>query len=356
MLLMLVDHTREFFYRHVQVADPLDLDVTPPALAAMRIAAHLCAPVFVALTGLGAFLYGESRGGAAAAAGFLIKRGLLLVVLEWTVVSVAWTFALRPQLVFLQVIWAIGLSMIALAALVRLPRSWLIAVGALLVLGHNLLDGIVVPRDMPGHTLWAILHERDIIDLPWGGRARTSYPILPWIGVIALGYAIGPWFRDGSPTRRLLATGITLLTGFGVLRLLNGYGEPVPWHVQAGSLRTILGFVNLTKYPPSALFVLFTLGVGALALAALGRLPAQRLRPLATFGAAPLFFYVLHLYLLHAANRAIGWAIGTQGGASVPGVAWLWGIALLVALPCWFACRRFAALKRASNARFLRYL
>lgn len=360
ILLMLVDHSREFFFLHAQVADPMDLRTTAPALVATRLAAHLCAPVFVALTGLAAWLYAAPRGGQKAASAFLAKRGLFLVALEWTVVNFAWTFDVTPATVFLQVIWAIGLSMIALAALFHLPRAALVAVGLVILLGHNLLDPVSIAPGQPGHDLWAILHDRGFIDLPWGGRARTSYPVLPWIGVIALGYAIGPWFaRDVAPAwrrRRLLTTGLAMLTSFVALRLVNGYGEPVPWQAGDDALVTALGFLNLTKYPPSADFLLLTLGLGAGLLAGLEALPRRPAAILAVFGGAPLFFYLLHLYLLHAGNRVVAAAIGKDGLVSVPAVGWLWLIAAAVAVPCWFACRRFAAAKRASDAWWLRYL
>ena len=360
ILLMLVDHVREFFFIHAQVSDPMDVVTTSPALFATRLAAHLCAPVFVALTGLGAWLYGAKAGGAGAASGFLLKRGLFLVTLELTVVNFAWTFSLTPQTIFLQVIWAIGLSMIALAALVRLPRPALIAVGLVIVLGHNLLDPITIAAGQSGHALWAILHDRGYIDLPWGGQARTSYPLLPWIGVAALGYAIGPWFAGAQPARlrRLVLLGLGMLALFAVLRAANAYGDPTPWAVQATPLPTLMSVFNLTKYPPSADFLLLTLGVGALILAGLERASERLVGVLAVFGGAPLFFYLLHLYALHLLYLAAFAVFGPTAGASfgVPSVGWLWLIAAVVATPCWFACRRFAALKRASGKPWMKYL
>ena len=265
-----------------------------------RLSAHLCAPVFVALTGLGAWLYGARQGGAASASGFLFKRGLFLVLLELTVVNFAWTFSLTPQTVFLQVIWVIGLSMIVLAGLVRLPRGLLIAVGAALALGHNLLDPITFAEGAPGHALWAILQDRGYIDLPWGGQARTSYPLLPWIGVAALGYAVGPWFKAEATTRRrrLVLLGLAMLALFIGLRAINVYGD-APWAMQPTAIQTVMSVLNLTKYPPSADFLLLTLGVGALLLAGLERAPGRLLRLLSVYGGAPLFFYLIHLYALH---------------------------------------------------------
>lgn len=360
MLLMLVDHTREFFFLHAQVGDPMDVGATDPALFFTRLAAHLCAPVFVALTGLAAWLYAAPRGGAAAASAFLAKRGLFLVFLELTVVNFAWTFDPTPEKIYLQVIWAIGLSMLALSVLVHLPRVALAVIGLTIVLGHNLLDPIAVAADVPGHALWAILHDREWIELPWAAQARTSYPVLPWIGVIALGYAMGPWFdrtADAAFRKRALgAVGLAALLGFAALRLANGYGEPVPWQVMDSPLRTVMSFLNLTKYPPSADFLLLTLGCGAWLLAAFEQLPRQAAGILAVLGSAPLFFYVAHLYLLHGLNLSAGALAGEAGLVSLPGVSSLWLLAGLVAVPCWFACRRFAQAKRESDAWWMCYL
>lgn len=360
ILLMLVDHTREFFFRYVPVSDPMDVEATTPGLFFTRLSAHLCAPIFVLLTGVGAWLYAAPRGGARAASDFLWKRGLFLVALEFTVVSFAWSFELLPDRFFMQVIWVIGLSMLALAALAHLPRGALIAVGLVLVLGHNLLDGVHVAPGGPLHVLWAVLHERTLLPLPWGGDVRTSYPLLPWIGVIALGYGIGPWFargvEQGWRLRMLVVSGAVALLGFVVLRAVNVYGDPTPWQVGSDGLHTVMGFLNVTKYPPSADFLLLTLGLGALLLAALEKLPVRPVAVLAVFGAAPLFFYILHLYLLHAINRIAALATGAEGLAALPNVTSLWLLAAVVAVPCWFACRWFGGVKRASGAWWMRYL
>jgi len=359
ILLMLVDHAREFFFIHAQVSDPMDVTATSPALFFTRLTAHLCAPVFVALTGMSAWLYASKKGGAPAASAFLFKRGLFLIVLELTLVNFAWTFSLTPTTVFLQVIWVIGLSMIALAALVHLPRRLLIALGLVIVLGHNLLDPITVAEGAPGHAIWAVLHDRGYIDLPWGGQARTSYPLLPWIGVIALGYGIGPWFAAEGATRRwrLIGLGLAMLSLFIVLRALNLYGDQ-PWTMQPDLLHTTMSVLNLTKYPPSADFLLATLGVGALLLAGLERAPGRLVGLLAVFGGAPLFFYLIHLYGLHLLNLAALALFGANQGEvfSVSGVGWIWLLALAVAVPSWFACRWFAGVKRRSSQWWMKYL
>lgn len=250
--------------------------------------------------------------------------------MEVTLVSLAWTRSLAPPILYLQVIWAIGLSMVALAALLWLSRASLILFALAVMFGHNLFDGLVLQPGDTGYVLWSILHQRGFIELPWGA-ARTSYPVLPWFGVIAAGYALGPLFVGSvaPATRRcgLLALTAAALATFLILRCINGYGEPVPWRMEATPLLTALSFVNLTKYPPSADFLLLTLGLGLGLLALFEAVPARSLGWLRTFGGAPLFFYLAHLWLLrllHDGAQALG--LGGPSGrieAGAPVQIWL---------------------------------
>jgi len=364
ILFMLLDHVRETFYLHHQVGDPMDAAATEPVLFFSRLLAHVCAPVFVFLTGLSAWLYGARQvDGRAAAATFLAQRGLFLVVLEVTLVNFAWTFQFPPQVLYLQVIWVIGLSMLALAALLWLPRPVLIALGVALVAGHNLLDGLHFDPGHAMHIPWAVLHDRGWIELGEALRLRTSYPLLPWIGVIAVGYAAGPWFAGrAAPAlrqRRLLAWGLGLLLGFAVLRALNGYGE-APWAAGATPLRTVMGFLNVTKYPPSLLFLLLTLGTGLLALCLFERRrPARWLGVLAVFGAAPMFFYLLHLYVLKLLYLAAAGIWGTNQGRyfGFDGMGAVWLCAVLLAGALYGPVRAFGRFKaRRKDIAWLKYL
>ena len=360
MLLMLVDHVREFVYLHAQVRDPMDLAVTPPGLVLTRLTAHLCAPVFILLTGLSASLHAQKHGDRRATSVFLVKRGLLLILLEVTLVSLAWTRSLTPPILYLQVIWAIGLSMLALAALLWLPRAALVLFAAAVMLGHNLLDGLVLQSGDTGYVPWSILHQRGVIELPWG-VARTSYPVLPWFGVIAAGYALGPLFAGAvaPATRRtgLLALGGAALSAFLILRSLNGYGEPAPWQSGATPL-TALSFVNLTKYPPSADFLLLTLGLGIGLLARFEAVPARSLGVLSTFGGAPLFFYLAHLWLLRLLHDgALALGLGGPSNRIEAGAPWqIWLVAAILVPPLWLACRWMVRLKRRAAWSGLSYL
>ena len=361
MLLMLVDHVREFFYLHAQVSDPVNLAATPPGLFLTRAASHLCAPVFLLLTGLSANLYGQKHGSRAATSAFLLKRGLFLIALEVSLVNLAWTGSLLPPVLYLQVIWAIGLSMLALAALLWLPRPLLIGAALAIMLGHNALDGLVLTPDQPGYTPWAVLHQRGMIPLPWGA-ARTSYPVLPWVGVIAAGYALGPLYAPGfDPAlrrRRLVTLGLTSLAAFLALRGLDGYGDPHPWQVGKDGVATALSFINLTKYPPSADFLLATLGPGLLLLALFERLPERRLRWLTVFGGAPLFFYLAHLWALRLTYDGLaGLDLAGASGRIEAGAPWqIWPIAAAFALALYPACLWVVRLKRRSAWPGLSYL
>ncbi|RGP55063.1 hypothetical protein ASB58_08235 [Pseudomonas abyssi] len=362
ILFMLLDHVRETFYLHMQVSDPMDVLHTDPALFFSRTLAHLCAPVFVLLTGLAAFLYGAKHDSRAAVSGFLFKRGLFLVVLELTLVNFAWTFQFPPTVIYLQVIWAIGLSMLALAALVWLPRWQLVTLGLGLVTGHNLLDSVhFVPGDW-GYVPWAILHDRGWLEVSDQLRLRTSYPLLPWIGVIALGYAMGPWFAGSTSAsqrqRWLLGSALGALGAFAVLRLLNGYGE-APWAVQDTALRTLMSLLNITKYPPSLLFLALTLGVGLLLLRLFERIDSSRLIGwLAVFGAAPMFFYLLHLYVLKLLYLASVGVWGTNQGQyfGFDNIWAIWLCALVLSVALYPPVRWFARLKaRRRDISWLKY-
>ena len=358
MALMTVDHVREFFFLHQQVADPMDLASTSPELFFTRLCSHFCAPVFVLLTGLSAWLRGQRPGaGRQDTAVYLAQRGAILIGLELTLVNFAWSFSLPPPMIYLQVIWAIGLSMLALALLIWLPRPLQWGLALLIIAGHNALDGLHFQPQAPGFLPWAILHDRSVVALGWGLKARTSYPVLPWIGVMLLGYALGPLYAAQVAARRrrawLWGLGSVALLGFGVLRWLNGYGDH-PWAPGGAPLHTLMAFLNVTKYPPSLQFLLLTLGVGLVALALFER--SDRVQALADIGGAPMFFYLLHLYLLHLLQWGMVLGFGpNHGGRFGLAEVWqIWVLAAAVVLSLYVPCRWLGRVKR--NHRHVRCL
>ncbi|MEQ9875378.1 DUF1624 domain-containing protein [Pectobacterium brasiliense] len=362
MVLMLLDHVRETFYLHLQLADPIDVTSTDPMLFINRTLAHLCAPVFVFLTGLSAALYHQKVQDRRQTALFLFQRGLILILLELTLVNFAWTFQFPPQVIYLQVIWAIGMSMIALSALIWLPAGLVFILGIVIVGGHNLLDSLQASAGSIWSIPWAILHDRGWIDIGDTFRMRTSYPVLPWIGVISLGYVAGALYRkEVFPLQRqkvlLTLTGITLALFF-VLRSINLYGEK-PWQQGDVITQTLMSYFNITKYPPSLLFLCLTLSIGLCLLAVFERQQQRRwLVILASFGAAPMFFYLLHLYVLKGmyliAVAIWGENQGEWFGFSAVWQLWVCTLVLMVVL--FSPVRAFARLKaRRRDIRWLKY-
>lgn len=352
MVLMLLDHLRETWFINYPVSDPIDATTVIPVIGFARFAVSFCAPIFVALTGLGVYLFSINHT-VEETTSYLLKRGFLLIAIELLYLSpLYWGIVPQPTL-WLQVIWCIGVCMILLALLMRLPRAALIASGLALVCLHNLLDPIRLAQGDGLFPLWAILHQRDIIDLPFGFVAKTTYPLLPWIGVISLGFGIGNWFRpDVAPEtrkRNLLLLGSGLIAAFVVLRLLNSYGDK-PWvFVQGDPVRTLLSFISLTKYPPSLLFLLPTLGGGALLLVLFEKMSASRLiDALAVFGAAPMFFYLLHLTVLRVLYHGALAIWGPNQGEHFMFDSYNWVLVWYVAMivPLYLPTVWYARLKR----------
>lgn len=362
MMIMMVDHVRETFFLRWQVTDPMSVADTDPGLFFSRLAAHFCAPMFVFLTGLSAWLYAHPKAGPRSPAGFLFKRGLFLIVLEICIVSVAWTGKVPPTTIYLQVIWVIGLAMIALALLHKLPRAVLIVLGLAIVFGHNALTPISFQPGETGYIPWTILHDRGFLLAEGALKVKVSYPLLPWIGVIVLGYAAGPWYSAATaPSQRrklLVGAGATALLLLAVLRGFNIYGETLPWQQGADALHTVMSFFNVTKYPPSLAFLLLTLGVGWLVLAWLEQRDNAFLRVCATFGGAPMFYYLLHLYALLALQMlAVAWLGANTGQRYEFDSLWqVWALtAILIPLLYW-PCRAFGAFKRRTSMGWVRYL
>ena len=302
MILMALDHFRLYFGQGNWYADPTNLETTTPALFFTRWITHFCAPIFVFLAGTSAFLYGTKQSNTKTLALFLFTRGLWLIFAELVIVNFAWTFDITFSYIILQVIWTIGISMLALSALVFLPTKIIAAIGLILVFGHNLLDSIQTFGTSPGDMLWYILHQEHVLHV---GKSTVIayYPALPWIGLIVLGYATGTLytqnFNDEKRRRWLLQIGIGALTLFLLLRGFNLYGEPNPWTSQSSSIFTVLSFLNTTKYPPSLHFLLMTIGPALVLLSVSERFNQRITKPFVVFGKVPFFFYILHLYVIH---------------------------------------------------------
>ncbi len=307
--LMVLDHTRDFVNRDAFMFDPLDLHKTSIALFLTRWVTHLCAPTFVFLSGVSIFLQAQKGKTGWALSRFLLTRGLWLVFLEVAVVDFGFDF--KYSQAFLQVIYAIGMSMILMAAVVRLPRLAVLIVGVAVVAGHNLLDGVTAEKLGGFGTAWHLLMQPG--QLPW---AFVLYPVIPWFGIMCLGYGLGPLYLMPveQRTRTLLMLSGGMLALFLILRLPNLYGDTGPWHLPAAPMLAPLAIIDVSKYPPSLDYVLITLGITTGLSVALQWAPRLLLTPLLAFGRTPLLTYLLHLFVAHSLAVLIGLCMGIPFG------------------------------------------
>jgi uncharacterized membrane protein len=362
IVLMALDHVRDYFT--AAEFDVLDLSQTSFAYFMTRWITHLCAPTFIFLAGVSAYLMSK-RMTTAELRRFLMTRGLWLIALEFTVVHFAWSFNLRYQDgLFMQVIWAIGASMVVLALIVSWPR-WVIGIVAVGVIAtHNLLDGIQPEAFGDWAPLWNLLHVQGPLS-----HAFVLYPLIPWVAVMALGFWAGAAFElEASARRRVLwASGVAALSLFVVLRAINLYGDPHPWEIQSNVLLTALSFIKVHKYPPSLMYLLIMLGTACILLAELERVKGTLRRVLVVFGRVPLFVYVLHIVFAHLAAGLLALVLGF-GDALLTNVFIYkpagWGFGLFGVYAAWLliiiglypACRWYGALKRRRTQWWWGYL
>lgn len=312
MVIMALDHIRDYFHITANTHDPLDLATTSPGLFLTRWVTHFCAPAFVLLSGTSIFLQGQRKESTALAA-FLVKRGLWLVFAEIFIVSLAWTFNPAYEIIPFQVIWAIGMSMIIMGILVffKVPTRVMVAVGLVIVMGHNAFDFVEDDPGFQSTIWWDFLHYGFFTTheiLP-GHNAMLVYAFPVWTGVMMLGYGLGQWFTPGfdeaKRKKNLLTTGLTLLAFFVVLRFTNWYGDPIDWSQQKTAILTFLSFINVDKYPASLLYLSIMLGMALILLALVEKAENGFTRVMTSFGRTAFFYYIIHLYLIHALSTGL---------------------------------------------------
>ncbi|PTQ99973.1 putative membrane protein [Mucilaginibacter yixingensis] len=364
MVLMALDHTRDFFSN--AAFDPLDLDKTTAAYYLTRWVTHLCAPTFIFLSGASAYLSSQ-RKTSRQTSSFLLSRGLWLIFLELTVVNFGWMFDPGFHLVFAQVIWAIGFSMIFLAALVYLKPLHIGIIGLALIFGHNLFDGIKSASWGQYKFFWMFLHEQNLYVISKTHAIMLLYPVVPWCGVMAAGYAFGTLFQfDPAGRQRLfIQIGLCCILLFLLLRLFNIYGDPRPWAHQHNLEKDAFDMMNVQKYPPSLAYLLITLGISIAALGLLEFTNNGITKTFTTYGRVPMFYYVLHIYLLHLAalftamgkhtslNSLTAVGLGPQHGFSLPVIYLIW---LSVVILLYFPCYWFMKVKQRRRDWWLSYV
>jgi len=372
IILMALDHTRDFFGD--LASQPTNLATTTTALFFTRWITHICAPVFFLLTGTSAYLM-LRRVSRRELSRFLLTRGAWLIFLELTVMRFALQFNVDYHVTIITVLWGLGWAMIVLAGLIWLPKWAIATIGVIMVAAHNALDGVEPATFGVLAPIWSILHAPGIILDTGRSVVLVAYVLIPWVGVTALGYVLGQVYGWDANRRRalLLWLGISLCALFVALRFADVYGDPVPWSPEKSALWTMISFLNTNKYPPSLLFLLMTLGPALLLLRAFDHGVPALLRPALIIGKVPLFFYVLHFYLIHLLAVVASYLrYGEAGemfrspdvghfpfseppdwGSSVPVVYLLWALVVLIMFPL---CRWYAGVKRRRTDWWLSYL
>jgi uncharacterized membrane protein len=377
MIIMALDHVRDFFHADAMLFSPTDLSRTTPILFFTRWITHYCLPVFMFAAGMGVYLYGRSRTKGQLSR-FLWTRGLWFIALELTVMRPAYNFNFSLRfLILLLILWIFGICMLTMSALIYLPVRWLAALSVAVIVLHNCLDGIRAQQFGSAAWAWNLLHQPGVIPVA-GKLALVTYTFLPWIGVMAAGFCFGRVFQlEPEPRRRImLKLGTAMTLAFIALRAVNHYGDPTPWTHQKSALFTVLSFLNCTKYPGSLDFLLMTLGPALLVLAWFARLAFKPANPLVVFGRVPMFYFILHFYLIHAlavlaawlryGKAAVGFVFNPLPSMGGPRELFptdfgysLWtayGVWLLVVLLLYPMCRWFANVKSRRSDWWLSYL
>lgn len=373
IVLMGLDHVRDFFSPYHYSPD--DLDATSPALFFTRWVTHFCAPIFIFLAGMSAFFYRQKGHTKEETSYYLFTRGIWLIFIELTLINLSWGFRFSPA-IFVQVIWVIGWSMIILAGLIHLRVTTMAVICAAMVLGHNLFDGISAEDMQSFGWLWSLLHQQSWIHLNADGLGiYVVYPLVPWAGIMSLGYCFAHWVMQ-EPQRfshNCLRLGLYLVLAFIALRLTNVYGDSAPWQPQdRGVIFTVLSFLNVSKYPPSLLYTLMTIGPGLIVLGLLHRYRWSGWGVLKTFGRVPFFYYVVHIPVIHALaivyfsslpGTYIGWQLDRLVGASnqlpedyKPNMARIYVAWLLISALLYALCRAYARFKQGRTSWVFRYL
>lgn len=373
MLVMVLDHVRDLMHVDSITITPTDLSKTTAAVFLTRFVTHFCAPIFVFLAGSSAFLSLQNAANLKQKQGFLLKRGLWLILLEFTVVNFGVWFDLGFHLYLFQVIAAIGFGFIVLSFLSRLSPKIVGGIGLFIIASHNLFPLIPIEQGSILKTILTPLFSTTAIPLTTNTVLVMGYPPVPWIGILLAGFGFGMLFKRPQHERKsiFLKIGLVLTALFLVLRFINIYGDPAPWSAQKSSLFSVLSFINITKYPPSLIFCLLTLGVMFLVLALAERIENRFTNFIAVYGKTPLFFYLIHWYIVRPLllvilfSQGISWTAmdfasgnfgrpkGAESGLSLGLVYLIW---IAVVLLLYYPCKRYWAYKANQKFKWLKYI
>lgn len=373
MIIMALDHVRDFMHSASMSQSPTNLETTTTLLFMTRWITHLCAPAFVFLSGVSAYISFKRNNNISESRRFLLKRGLWLVILEFTFINFALWFDIHFRFMIMEVISAIGLSFIVLALLLKLPSRVIGITGLVIIFGHNLLQGISIPANPVVIFITSVLFRPFLMQITPGFSFYTAYPLIPWLGIMLTGFACGEFFGMPADKRNriFLRTGVTALLLFTIIRFMNIYGDPSVWSGQKSSLFTFLSFINTTKYPPSLLFILLFLGITFLVLFITEKVKNRFTEILSVYGKVPLFYFVIHLFIIHSLilNLLLLQGFGsndmqfgafnngrpkTGGGVGLPLIYLIWICVVVLLYP---VCKWYSNYKSEHKEnKLLRYL
>lgn len=373
MVIMALDHVRDFMHTTAMTQSPTDLQTTTTLLFMTRWVTHLCAPTFVFLSGVSAYISFKRNNNFHDSRNFLLKRGIWLLILEFTFINFALWFDIHFRFMIMEVISAIGLSFIVLSFLLKLPSRTIGIIGLILIFGHDLLQLVPAPSNPVALFISSVLFRPSLLQISQGFSAFTAYPLIPWLGIMLAGFAVGEFFELPAEkrTKIFLRLGIAIISLFAILRFINVYGDPLKWSSQKSALFTFLSFINTTKYPVSLLFTLLFLGITFLVLYLSEKNENRFTGILSVYGKVPLFYFTIHLFLIHSLMFAMLFIQGFTGNDLVFGafnngrpkagggvdlaaiyVIWVSVVAILYPLCKWYG--KYKSERREN--KFLRYL
>jgi uncharacterized membrane protein len=373
MVIMALDHVRDFMHTSSMSQDPTNLQTTTTLLFLTRWITHLCAPTFVFLSGVSAYISLKRRNNISESRNFLLKRGMWLVIIEFTFINFALWFDIHFRFMIMEVISAIGFSFIVLALMLNLKSRVTGIVGIVIIFCHNMLQGVTIPSNPISIFISSVLFRPFLMQVTPGFSFFTAYPIIPWMGIMLTGFAFGEFFELPAEkrTKVLLKSGLAALSLFFIIRYINIYGDPLHWSEQKNTFFTFLSFINTTKYPPSLLFILLFLGIMFFVLFISEKVSGRFSEILSVFGRVPLFYFVIHLYVIHSLMFAVLYLQGfgskdflfgafnngrpkTGGGLELPLIYLIWLSVVLLLYP---VCKWYDKYKSGhGNIKLLRYL
>lgn len=367
MIIMCIDHARDYTLYHP--LDPMDLDNTSFIVYALRILAHFCAPTFILLSGISISLQREKKTKKELSS-YLLSRGLILCLLELTLVNWGWSFNPFYKMTYLQIIWAIGIAMITMAFLIHIKDKYIAILALIVIFGHNLFDFVSFPSHSIANYIWSFLEQKNVLEITDSWSVRTTYPVLPVIAIMALGFVVGYMYKKSfnAQNRVLILRSFACISFllFLLFRMIIGYGDPYSVEWSELPILSVMSLFNVTKYPMSLQFILFTLSVTSLFLALTDSLKVKDNNPILVLGQVPLFFYISHLYVLHSIILIILAVEGVKidlinnlGGVpsdfGVP-LWWLLWIVLLILVILFPICTKYRHLKFSRKYKWTSYI